>query len=164
MRDAVANDRLGHSSETSLADIAAEIRTIDRQSGWTRTLAVGELILKHFFAGSVKEWRTHRRDKESSLRRLALRSDCPLGQSALSEAVAVYVASREIPGGKIRVELSPSHLAATLKVDPRRRIELLELAIARRWSVRDLRMQFRRSEKTPASDAGARARFRRKPR
>jgi hypothetical protein len=141
MQDAGAHDMLRNSSDTSLADIAAEIRAVDRQSGWTRTLAIGELILKHFFGGSIKEWRTHRRDKEASLRRLALRSDCPLGRSALSEAVAVYVACREIPGGKIREELSPSHLAAALKVDPRRRIELLEQAIARKWSVRDLRLQ-----------------------
>ncbi len=140
MRDAVAQEKHGQSSETGLAEIAAQIRTIDRQSGWTHTLAIGELILQRFFNGSIKEWRTHRRDKEASLRRLALRSDCPVGRSALSEAVAVYVACREIPGGKIREELSPSHLAVALKVHPRRRIELLEQAIARRWSVRELRL------------------------
>jgi hypothetical protein len=154
MRDASAHDKHAQSNETRLADIAAEIRTIDRQSGWTRALAIGELILKHFFNGSIKEWRTHRRDKEASLRRLALRSDCPVGRSALSEAVAIYVACREIPGGKIREELSPSHLAAVLQLDPRRRIEMLELAIARRWSVRDLRLHVAAQRKNAGERRG----------
>jgi hypothetical protein len=138
MRDVPAPNCLSP-ADPLLAQIAAELRVIDRRSGWTRTLAIGELILKHFFEGNIKEWRTHRRDKEASIRRLAQRSDCPLGRSALSEAVAVYVACRDIPGGKIRDELSPSHLAATLQFDSRRRIELLEQAIARRWTVRELR-------------------------
>jgi hypothetical protein len=128
-----------HAADPLLAEIAAELRVIHHRSGWSRTLAIGELILKHFFDGNVREWRARRRDKEASLRRLAQRSDCPLGRSALSEAVAVYVACRDIPGGKIRDELSPSHLAATLQFDAPRRIELLEQAIARKWSVRELR-------------------------
>jgi hypothetical protein len=138
MRDIRAPNYLSH-TDPLLAQIASELRVIDHRSGWARTLAIGELILKHFFEGNIKEWRTHRRDKEASIRKLARRSDCPLGRSALSEAVAVYVACRDIPGGRIRDELSPSHLAATLQFESPRRIELLEQAIARRWTVRELR-------------------------
>jgi len=141
MRTAGAHDGPSQAPDSMLAEVAAELRVIDHRAGWSRTLAIGELILKHFFNGNVKEWRTHRRDKDASIRRLAQRSDCPLGRSALSEAVAVYVASREFPGGKIRDELTPSHLAAALRVDTQRRNQLLELAVVRRWTVRELRSQ-----------------------
>ena len=71
MRDARAHDGLSQASDSTLAEIAVELRVIDHRSGWSRTLAIGELILKHFFSGNIKEWRTRRRDKDASIRRRA---------------------------------------------------------------------------------------------
>jgi hypothetical protein len=84
-------------TDLELARIARELREISSGSSWSRTLAIGELVLKHFFRGNVEEWQTHRRQKEASIRRLAQRPDCPLGKSALSEAVAIHVAHTELP-------------------------------------------------------------------
>jgi hypothetical protein len=126
-------------TDGQLEKIAAELREIAHGTSWSRTLATGELVLKHFFAGNVDEWRTHRRQKESSIRRLAQRPDCPLAKSALSEAVAVYVARRDLP--KFVDELTPSHVAIALRLPVAQRLAILEKAAAGAWSVRETRAE-----------------------
>src|SRR5688572_30844977 len=84
-------------TDVELARIAKQLREVSSASSWSRTLAIGELVLKHFFRGKVDEWQTRRRQKDASIRRLAQRPDCPLGKSALSEAVAIHVARTELP-------------------------------------------------------------------
>jgi hypothetical protein len=133
---------MGRLSQVELSDgqlekIAAELREIAHGSSWSRTLATGELVLKHFFGGNVDEWRTRRRQKESSIRRLAQRPDCPLGKSALSEAVTIYVARKDLP--KCVDELTPSHVAIALRLPPAQRLAILEKAVADAWSVREMR-------------------------
>jgi hypothetical protein len=141
MRIAGVHSNVDVASDATLAEIAADLRVIDNRSGWSRTLAIGELVLKHFFCGNIQEWRARRRDKEASFRRLALRSDCPLGRSALSESVGVYVACRELPLEGMRDHLSPSHVAAVLKLDSSKRLEVLERAVKRRLTVREVRVE-----------------------
>jgi hypothetical protein len=141
MRNAGVRGNLDIAGDATLAAIAADLRVIDHRSGWSRTLAIGELILERFFFGNIRDWQAHRRDKEASLRRLALRSDCPLGRSALSESVGVFVACRELPLERMRDQLSPSHVAAVLKLDAPRRIDVLERAMLCRWTVRDVRAE-----------------------
>jgi hypothetical protein len=126
-------------SDAELAGVATRLREIAHGSSWSRTLATGELILKHFFAGNVREWRTHRRQKEASIRRLAQRPDCPLGKSALSEAVAIYVARKDLPA--CVEELTPSHVAIALRLPPAQRLALIEKAVASVWSVRQTRAE-----------------------
>jgi hypothetical protein len=124
-------------SDGQLQRIAAELRGITHGSSWARTLATGELLLKHFFGGSLEEWRTHRRQKEASIRRLAQRPDCPLGKSALSDAVSIYVAKKHLP--QCVDELTPSHVAIALRLPPAQRLLLIEKAVAQTWSVREMR-------------------------
>ena len=135
---------MGSQSPVELTDrelerIAAELREIAHGSSWSRTLATGELVLQHFFGGKVEEWRTHRRQKESSSRRLAQRPDCPLGKSALSEAVAIYVARKDLP--KCVDELTPSHVAIALRLPAAQGVAILEKAAAGAWSVREMRTE-----------------------
>ncbi len=141
MRDVGAQHVLKHVTDSALAEVAADLRVIDHHSGWSRTLAIGELILTRFFNGNIQEWRTHRWDKDASIRRLAQRSDCPLSRSALSQTVALYVACRDLPVGKIKDQLTPGHVAAALRLGPSQRIAFLERAIACRWTVREVRAQ-----------------------
>ncbi len=141
MKGAVFRDGVGEPADHTLAEVAAELRLIEHRAGWARTLAIGELILKHFFNSNIREWRTHRHDKEASIRRLAQRGDCPLGRSALRDAVAVYVACKDLPAGAFPDQLSPSHMAAALRVGSSQRAELLQRAIACRWTVHELRVQ-----------------------
>jgi len=124
-------------NDVQLRKIAAELRGITHGSSWSRTLATGELILKHFFAGSIEEWQTHRRHKEASIRRLANRPDCPFGRSALSEAVSIYVARRDLP--ECVNELTPSHVAIALRLPVAQRLALIEQAVTETWSVREMR-------------------------
>src|SRR5262245_37855609 len=111
-------------SDVQLERIAAELRGIAHGSSWARTLATGELVLKHFFAGNIDEWRTHRRQKDASIRRLAQRPDCPLGKSALSEAVAIYVAKEDLPD--FVEALTPTHVGLALRLPQPERVELLQ--------------------------------------
>src|SRR3954453_22522050 len=72
--------------------LLAELQDINQRRGLERTLAVGELILREFFGGDPRAWREQSRKKANSIRRLALRPDCPFRKSTLNEAVGVYVA------------------------------------------------------------------------
>jgi hypothetical protein len=126
-------------TEAELGKIARELREIAHGSSWSRTLATGELVLRHFFGGDIEEWRARRRQKDASIRRLAQRPDCPLAKSALSEAVAVHVAHKELPA--FVMDLSPSHLALALRLPAVLRIELLQRAHAASWSVRSMRVE-----------------------
>ena len=126
-------------TDGQLERIAAQLRDIAHGSSWSRTLATGELVLKHFFGGNVGEWRAHRRQKEASMRRLAQRPDCPLGKSALSEAVAIFVASKDLP--TCVNELTPSHVAIALRLPAAQRLAIIEKAAAGAWSVREMRTE-----------------------
>ena len=128
---------LADPTDGQLQRIAAELRGIAYGSSWSRTLATGKLVLEHFFGGSVDAWHTHRRQKQASIRRLAQRADCPLGRSALSEAIAIYVARKDLPSSVD--ELTPSHVAIALRFSSSQRLELIEKAVAETWSVRDMR-------------------------
>jgi len=129
----------GEFPDARLDQIAGELRSIAHSSSWTRTLAAGEVVLRNFFGGSVEEWRTHRRQKDESIRRLARRADCPLGKSALSEAVGIYVVCEELPASVS--QLTPSHVATVLGLSPIKRAALLEHALAARLSVRELKAE-----------------------
>jgi hypothetical protein len=77
----------------------------------------------------------------NSIRRLAERPECPFCKSALSEAVAVYIASLELPCVRTSGHIGPSHVAAVLGVPADQRNGLLERAEKERLSVRRLREQ-----------------------
>lgn len=124
-------------TDVELARIAKQLREVSSASSWSRTLAIGELVLKHFFRGKVDEWQTRRRQKDASIRRLAQRPDCPLGKSALSEAVAIHVARTELPA--FVDELTPSHVGLALRLPAVQRVEVLKKAHAASWSVRAMR-------------------------
>jgi hypothetical protein len=116
---------------------------IERRSGVDRTLAVGELILNQFFGGNPAIWRDRRRNKNCSIRRLANRADCPFCKSALHEAVAVYVASLDMPFVRTFGHIGASHVACVLKLSLEERAELLHRAERECLSVRELRRHVR---------------------
>lgn len=136
--------------EPTLFDqVVAELKEIERRTGIERTLAIGELVLKQFFAGDPAAWRDRRRNKNNSIRRLAERQDCPFCRSALNEAVGVYVAVVELPCVRTFGHICASHVASVLVLPAPERQRMLERAEQERWSVRDLRQKvilFRRAE------------------
>jgi hypothetical protein len=121
--------------------VVAELKEIDRRTGIERTLAIGELILKQFFAGDPAVWRDRRRNKNNSIRRLAEREDCPFCRSALNEAVGVYVAVVGLPCVRTFGHISASHVASVLRLPLPEREEVLQEAERGQWSVRELRQR-----------------------
>jgi hypothetical protein len=119
--------------------VIEKLREIDHRSGIARTLAIGELILGQFFGGDAKLWRDRRRNKNSSIRRLADRADCPLSKSALNEAVAVYAASLTLPCVRTFGHIGGSHVASVLHLPPSEWEVVLRRAESDHLSVRELR-------------------------
>jgi hypothetical protein len=144
--------------------LVAELQAISRRRGLERTLAVGELILREFFGGDSRAWREQSRKKANSIRRLALRPDCPFRKSTLNEAVGVYVAVFEQPALQNAAHITASHIASVLRLPADERERLLEEAERERWSVRQLRSRVRSRGRSGAGesrlawlDAGMRA-------
>jgi hypothetical protein len=121
--------------------VVIELRAIERRSGIQRTLSIGELILSQFFANDPERWRDRRRNKNNSIRRLADRADCPFCKSALNEAVAIYVAVRELPCVQTFGHIGASHVASVLTLPEELRLELLQRAEREGLSVRQLRKE-----------------------
>lgn len=122
-----------------LERVLTELREIARQAGLERTLAVGELILTQFFGGDAAAWRDRRRNKNNSVRRLADREDCPFSKSALHEAVAVYVASLDLPCVRTLGHIGSAHVVTVMSLPPAAREPTLLIAQRERLSVRELR-------------------------
>jgi len=129
-------------TDQTVVRVARRVHEIDLLSGWSRTLAIGKLILDEFFGGDTSAWLS-RRGRESSLRRLAARPECPLEKSALAEAVGVYVAVLDDPGIQARGTISPSHVARVLALEPTTRRRLLAEAEEQGMSVRGLALRVR---------------------
>ena len=138
-----ANDGLeGEATPPSLSDadvgkVAVRIAELDRQLGWDRTLAIGDIVIRSFFGGNVEAWH-NRRDSQRSLRRLAEHPNCPLKKSALADAVGVYVAAVADPELPKATGLAPSHVACVLKLEHAARRHLLRQVQEQGLSVREL--------------------------
>lgn len=115
--------------------VAGKVQEIDRGHGWSRTIALGTLVLNELFGGSVADWLS-RKPRDNSLRRLAEHPKCPLRKSALAEALGVYVATVEDPKLSESNLLTPSHVARVLQFEPSTRKRLLKEAEDNRLSVR----------------------------
>src|SRR5688572_9594412 len=112
-------DRIG---DGPLLDrVIIRLQEIERSTGLERTLAIGRLIMMHFFGGDPTVWRDRRRNENNSIRGLAERKDWPVSKSALNEAVAIYVASKDLPCIANVARLTARHISAvlTLKVADR---------------------------------------------
>lgn len=132
----VAN-RLGDSGV--LEGVVCRLKEIERHTGIERTLTIGQLILTQFFGGNPAIWRDRRRNKNNSIRRLAEREDCPFSKSALNEAVAIYVASNELPCVRTYEHITASHVSVVLSLPPEERKGMLQSAESCGWSVKQLK-------------------------
>lgn len=125
--------------EEQLVEVATRIREIMRSHSLARTLRIGQLVLERFYGGEEGEWRARRVKKNNSIRALAARPDCPLGKSALNQAVAVYVASRSLPMLADARHIGAAHLAVVLQLTQPEREYWLQCAETEELSVRRLR-------------------------
>lgn len=124
---------------SSVDCVLEDLKELYARSGLERTLAIGELLLTRFFEGSPAVWKSRRRNKNNSIRRLAARKDCPLRRSALNDAIAVFAAVSATPSVRTYGHIGTSHVAAAATLQADQRADLLRTAEARRWTVRQLK-------------------------
>jgi hypothetical protein len=123
--------------------VAEELSKLMLETGLSRTLLIGGLVLERFFGGSVQRWRDRRRNKNNSVRRLAECPQCPISRSALNQAIAVYSALQELPRVRELRQIGPSHVNAVLALPKSEHEQWLLLANDERWSVRRLTEEIR---------------------
>src|SRR4051794_14788751 len=82
---------------SAIEEVVIELHRLERRAGLDKTLAIGELVLKKFFAGSEEVWRERRKNKNNSVRRIAAHPGCPMSRSALNDAIAVFLSFRAMP-------------------------------------------------------------------
>lgn len=141
-------------SEDDLASVNAFLSEIVRESGWTRTTAIGELIVSRMFCGAVDALgEPGRVPKHHSIRKLASRADCPLKKSALAQAIAVYAAVQKEPRLRRLAGITPAHVGVVLALPSEERHELLKRAESEKWSVRVLAKMVSRPASSDADEA-----------
>lgn len=147
----------GSLGESALAQVAEQLRCIERGAGWSRTLAIGGLMVTALFNGELKQWQNGAKAGRRSLRELAARPDCPLRKSALNQALAVYAFCRENPQIQGLERIAPGHVAAVLKCGPTERLQLLQRAQDESLGVKALTLMASAlrdaARSTPARDA-----------
>jgi hypothetical protein len=121
--------------------MVAELKQLDRRSGFDRLVGVGRLVLEKFFDGSAAAWRERRKNKNNSVRRLALHPDCPFSHSSLNQALGVYVTVRALPCVQTFEHVASSHVVAVLHLPLQDQRTWLERAEIERWSVRQLKRE-----------------------
>lgn len=132
-------------SDALLDEVAAEIRGVLRQAGLNRTLAIGALVLDRFFNGSVALWRERRNHKNNSVRRLALRPECPLSRSSLNQAIAIYAVVRARPAILELTHVDASHIGVVLPLPAAEQEHWLRETQRGHWSVRQLKEEILRA-------------------
>lgn len=135
----VAIDQASKLTEAELDHVALQLVQLERTTGWTRILGIGQIVLERFFAGDRARWSSRKRNKSESVRRLAERPGCPLQKTALTEAVGVYILHGDLPTLSQSEHLTPSHAAAVLGLSHAEQRDLLSVAEGQRLSVSDLR-------------------------
>jgi hypothetical protein len=121
-----------------LEEVVTALQNIRSGTGLKRTVAAGEVILKLLFAGDPAAWHSQRRNKLESLRGLARTKGCTMSRSALSQAVAVHVATAGLSLDELR-HVQASHVLAIWSLPPDVGRQLLLEAERERHSVRALR-------------------------
>lgn len=125
-------------SEEELAALNGRLNEIVRESGWTRTIAIGDLLVARVFRGLTDAFGAPREVcKHPSIRKLAQRDDCPLRKTALAQAIGVYSVVQKEPDLR-EIGVTPAHVALVVSFPSEKRREILARAASEKWSVRTL--------------------------
>jgi hypothetical protein len=131
-----------------LDDLARRINSLARGAALDFAYAVGELVIRELYGGSIAVW-GEVGTRRSSYRRLAARSDLFLSPSALCRAVGVYALCERHGGKTAWPRLSVSHLQEVLMLEPPEQVRLLKTADAERWTVARLRSEIGKQGQRP---------------
>jgi len=147
-------------SEEELAVVNSRLNEIVRESGWARTVAIGDLLVERVFNGVANAVEAPREAcKHPSIRKLAQRPDCPLRKTALAQAIGVYSVIQKEPNLRQLAGITPAHVALLVSYPSEKRREILARAEAENWSVRTLSRNTKEiaSASTPTVKTGRRA-------
>lgn len=111
----------------------------NKEVGVEQSVEIGKLVIEQLYAGDLTAWRD-RGPKAHSLRTLARRTELPVSSSALYRSIALYELSERLGGLDpwISAGLGISHLRLVLGLQPDDQRRLLDLAVAKVWTVAEL--------------------------
>jgi hypothetical protein len=137
------NDMDSGLSDSEVLRVVIALRAIDHTSSWDRVLRIGQIVLEQLAGGSETEWHLRRRQKYTSLRRVAADAACPFRKSALSSAVNVYLFTKANPSALQMPGIKPTHVAHVVALESSNAIATLTDALENNWSVRELARRVR---------------------
>lgn len=132
-----------------IAKTADEIREYHRFCGLRDADAIGRTILARFFEGRPELWRSHRPDKDASLRKLAEHLRGTITRSGLRRCVRIHLVALEHPSVTQSAHLTSSHADEVYGLSRDQRELLLTIADRERWNVAALREAKRRMMREP---------------
>jgi hypothetical protein len=136
-----------------IAETASEIREYHRSSNLRDAAEIGRIVLTRFYAGRPELWRSHRPDKDASLRKLAQLLRGILTQSCLRRCVRIHLVSLEHPKLVHSSYLTSSHADEVYGLTRSQQEHLLTSAEQERWNVISLRQAKRRMLNESAAQA-----------
>jgi hypothetical protein len=128
--------------QTKLDAIVARLNELSQRAALDLAYAVGELIIRELYGGSLAAWR-EQGTRRASYRRLVARTDLLLTPIALCRAIGVYTLCERHGGKTSWASLSISHLHEVLALEPSEQDRLLGIAKADHWTVARLRAEIR---------------------
>ena len=144
-------DHAAQVSQDVIANTADEIREYHRSSNLRDAATIGKIVLARFYGGRPELWRSHRPDKDASLRKLALMLRGILTQSCLRRCVRIHLVSLEHPSLVQSSHLTSSHADEVYGLSRSQQEFLLATAEREEWNVIALRQAKRRMLKESTS-------------
>jgi DNA-binding NarL/FixJ family response regulator len=135
----------GHETLSRTADmqddpverVVLQLNALCKATTLNFALAVGGLIIRQFFGGDLRYWRSREQKHELSLRRLARHPHLPMSVSALYRSIAIYELCERLDIKSYR-HVSTSHIRLVLPLPAEEQTRLLQLTESNRWTVRRL--------------------------
>ena len=137
----------GTDEEPDIDAIARELREPRGVTGLELALSIGRLMLERLYGGDIAVWHSRGR-KDGSFRRLAKHPDLPFGPSTLSRAVGIYEISLRRPDLLGLRNVTWSHVRELLKLPSDQQDRLIDETSRNEWSVRRLRDEIGRVERS----------------
>lgn len=142
-------------TDETVDNLVAELTTIHRERSIDLALAIGETVVKRFYAGDVSK--LHDRSKQdTSLRMLASHPDLPVSATSLYQSVALYEFAERTQLVSTCEHLGVSHYRLLLGLPEKAQKRLATQAEKHRWTVKKLEEKTRAERKKNPRSAGGR--------
>jgi hypothetical protein len=124
-------------NEPVISQIVSQLNAICRTASFDFALSVGECVVKKLYHGDLNRFRSRGRNKEQTLRAIAVHPDLQMSPGALYRSVAAYELCERL-GTQSWEHVSLSHMRLVLPLKPDDQARLLQQAESDRWPVQRL--------------------------